>query len=226
MTATAILKPSPRQDGSLVTFVYDDLDRKIETRLGSGAVLQQKFEYDTLSRLKLAEDYNEGTTTHSVGFSYDDFDRPATETQDGTYLVTSGYDANGNKDTLTYPSGKTVQKDYDGNNNLSAIYDGSDQVAGLAYDRNRQLVFGAYGNNATMSVEYDNRGRETYRAYSTPGTDEFFKVEKSYDGQSNVATRDTDFNGASLAEAFGYDHHDRLTARTKTVPPLPPGNMI
>nr|WP_319392652.1 RHS repeat-associated core domain-containing protein [uncultured Desulfobacter sp.] len=202
-----------RQDSSLVTFVYDDLDRKIEVRLGSGSVLQQQFEYDTLSRLKLAEDFNQGAATHLVIFSYDDFDRLETELQDSAYLVTSQYDNNGNKETLSYPSGKTVQKNYDGNNNLSAVYDGVDQIARLEYDRNRQLIFGVYGNNTTLSVEYDNRGREMYRAYSTPGTNELFRVDKSYDGQSNVATRNTEFKGTFLTEAFGYDHHDRLTGQ-------------
>ena len=204
-----------RQDSSLVTFVYDDLDRKIEVRLGSGSVLQQQFEYDTLSRLKLAEDFNQDAATHLVIFSYDDFDRLETELQDSAYLVTSQYDKNGNKETLTYPSGKTVQKNYDGNNNLSAVYDGVDQIARLEYDRNRQLIFGVYGNNTTLSVEYDNRGREMYRAYSTSGINELFRVDKSYDGQSNVATRDTELNGTFLTEAFGYDHHDRLTGHDR-----------
>jgi YD repeat-containing protein len=109
-----------KRDNTVVARVYDGLSRLCEVRtfpLGATAfadlnlaslpanTLQQKFVYDSYSRLLQAIDYNaDGTASpHTVDFEYDANGNPVLETQDTDAPVKVVYDAAGNPVELHYP---------------------------------------------------------------------------------------------------------------------------
>ncbi len=205
-----------RQDNTDVQYIRDNLGRKKEVRVDNA--LQQLFGYDSLSRMTLAEDYNQGSGTHTVTMGYTDLHRVATEAQ-GAYLVGKQYDKNGNKIQITYPSLKVVDKAYDENNLLSTIHNQNSLAATFTQDKNSRIVSAFFANNMDLALDYDTRGREDYRSYATPTSDPFFSADLGYDPQSNITSRSTSFNGTALSESFAYDHQDRLTTHTRGADP-------
>ena len=207
------LKSVERQDGSVVTYIRDNLDRTTEVRVDNS--LRQTFGYDSLSRMILATDNNEGRTTHTTTFDYNDLSRAESETQD-SYTLSRQFDGNGNKTQVTYPSSRVVDKTYDENNKLLKVYYQGNLAAEAVYDKNRRLSSATCGNGTYLSIGYEaDRGRESTREYGSGSVGSISTFNYAYDGQSNIKDITGIFNTGNIDEAFEYDHLDRLASHTR-----------
>ncbi len=161
--------------GGLTAFAYD----AVGNRLG---ILEPNnkstiFFYDEVNRLVLiGYDDNSSVTftydangnrtgmTDSIGTSswqYDALNRMTSQTDAFGKVISYGYDAAGNRRSLTYPGSKVVAYTYDELNRLVSVKDWLNRTTSYTYDAAGN-PFGATNPNGTSAIYgYDDAGRLT-----------------------------------------------------------------
>ena len=166
-----------KRDGSIITYAYDALGRmtsksfpntKTSGTYDERAELAWKFRRDVhysydLRGLQTAVRFD-NTGGQGILTDYDGFGRitQTTSTLDGkNHVIGSGYDANGNRTSVTHPDGTTFTYAYDGLDRLDYLVDpNGGWVVNPGYNAKGQLS-SYYRNGAAIDTlfRYDTVGR-------------------------------------------------------------------
>ncbi|MBI2841046.1 MAG: Ig-like domain-containing protein, partial [Acidobacteria bacterium] len=204
-----------QSNGTTVTQAYDDAgrmtDRTIARAAGVGGPDLEHFEYDGLNRLKLASNGN--TITE---LTYDTASRLIKEVQKvkqpdaswKTQQVGYGYDDNGNRTSITYPSGKALTITPDALDRISTIKaDGAD-LASYTYEGTDKVIAKHLGP-LTMTVSHDPGKRPATISYTIGETQLLGRVnEWNLLNFKKTETKVDENNGQT---GFTYDKAWRLT---------------
>jgi RHS repeat-associated protein len=224
------------------TYSYDAAGNLTSTTDANGASTTRT--YDSSNRVTAATSTRTGTPTENVTWSYDAaagygrgrltsvtdpsesaayaYDRRGLLRQEtkviegNTYVSGYAYDANGNRISITYPSGRMVSYTLDfADRPSTASSAGTLLVTGATY-----LPFGpmtqlSYGNGTVATRTYDNRYRILTNKLTQGGTT-IAEYDYGYDSAGNI-TSIADVVDATFNRAFGYDDINRLiTANSGT----------
>jgi YD repeat-containing protein len=200
-------------NGSSTTRIYDALNRP--TRSTSTPIWTEviNWTYDTgaygAGRLASVVD-NWGTTT----YSHDRRGLLRSEVRamyTGTFTTGYGYDADGNRSSITYPSGRVLNYTFDfANRPLSASSGSSSYASAATYLPFGPLTSLTFGNGTVKTMQYDDRYRVTRNTLAFGGTT-IADYAYASDATGNI-TQIHDALDASYNRDFGYDDLNRLTA--------------
>lgn len=182
-----------KRGGQVIVYNYDALNRMVHK--GGAAVADVYYSYD-LRGLQLSATF--ASSGQGVHAAYDGFGRMISQnkTMDGAWVLGSGYDANGNRTTLTYADGAQVSTSYDQLNRPTAIWRSGSYIE-------------TYG--------YDNAGRRTARD-NTQGT----VTSYGYDPAGRLSSLTNAFNANpglaawNNAYSFAYNPAGQVTSRTQS----------
>lgn len=223
------------------TYSYDAAGNLLSTNDANGASTTRT--YDAAGRPLTATSTRTGSPTETITWTYDDLTagryakgrlssatdpigsttyayerrgllRSETKTIEGnSYSSSYGYDANGNRTRMTYPSGRIITYGFDyAARPLTASNNGTPLVTGASY-----LPFGpateiTYANGTTVSRSFDSRYRLTMNRLSGSGGT-IAQYDYTHDGAGNVLTMN-DATDGTFNRSFGYDDLSRLTSAT------------
>jgi RHS repeat-associated protein len=220
------------------TYACDAAGNLVSTTDANGAVTTRT--YDEMGRILTATSTKFETPTEVVTYTYDGdpcgvgngngrvaiitspvssatycYERRGllVATEDG-FAVSYGYDANGNRNRILYPSGRVVGYTYDfANRPTSASVNSLPLIAAAAYLPFGPLTEMTYGNGTMNSRAFDSRYRPQQNTLSGPaGT--IASYEYTADAGGNI-TQINDQLNAGYDRGFGYDDLNRLvTANT------------
>ncbi|MBV8520263.1 MAG: RHS repeat protein [Acidobacteria bacterium] len=224
----------------ITSYVYDPAGNLTSATDANDATTVRT--YDELGRLLTAESSRAGADTETITYVYDQdycgtgntigrvtamsdptgdtlygYERRGLLTTESSAMpVTYTYDANGNRDSILYPSGRTVTYTYDfGNRPVTVTADSTAIVSGASY-----LPFGpaaqlTFGNGTTKTVTFDTRYRPTEnKLVGTSGTVADYTYQE--DAVGNI-TEIHDAVSATYNRDFSYDDLNRLvTANSGT----------
>ncbi len=186
------LETETQPDGTVLSYVYDLAGNRTQVRvdLSNGTTQTTEYGYDSLNRLQSVTDA-EGTTSY-------------------------GYDAVGNRTSVSYPNGSSEIYQYDTLNRLTRkeTYDGTGALV-AAYDYTLNAV-----GRRTQIDEAD--GRVTHYGY-----DDLYRLtsEQISDSQNGDYTASYQYDGVGnrtystvngVQTAYSYDANDRLTQQGGT----------
>ena len=185
-----------KRDGSIISYIYDALNRNtvkvVPERAGLSSTHTRDvyYGYDLRGLQTYARfDHESG---EGVTNTYDGFGRPSssTLTMDGVArTLTHSRDKNGNRTQVTYPDGNYFAFGYDGLDRMTAI--GRNAPTGLAGI--------AYKPLGLMSVV--SGGSNTNYGYDTAG-------------RLNALTQDVTGTGYDVTYGFGYNPASQMTTRS------------
>jgi len=206
-------------NGVVTTRTFDALNRALTaTSAGGGQSEGITYTYDDPT----AGNYGKGLVhsvtdpSGSMTYAYErrGFVRGEQHTIQGNgYTIGYGYDADGNRSSITYPSGRVVNYTFDfADRPQSASSNGTTYVGSAGY-----LPFGpetqlTFGNGTTKTTAYDLRYRPVENKLSG-GLGAIADYGYSVDGLGNI-TAIRDLVDAGYNRAFGYDDLNRLTSAT------------
>lgn len=187
-----------RVGGELKTKITYDPGTGLPTRLDYGATGEYvEMTYDGSGRLLSSRDATGRVETNTFGGGY----QPLTSTgPDGTTSAT--YDAAGNLETITDPTGATVRYGHDELRQLTSFTDGNGHTTQYRYDTYRRLVEETDPLGKSTTYTYDAAGR---LKTVTDRTGEVTTLSYAPDGQ---VTRRESTDGTF--QAFTYDGLGRL----------------
>jgi RHS repeat-associated protein len=218
----------------VTSYTYDSAGDVISTTDANGATTARS--YDALGRQLSASSSRAGLDTENVSYTYDEdacglgnaagrvstmsdptgetnycYERRGLLTATSSSLTTHfSYDANGNRSSIVYPSGRTVAYTFDfANRPLSATAGGTSIVTSTTY-----LPFGPgtqffFGNGTTKTMTFDARYRPLENKLVGPsGTIADYSYAE--DAAGNI-TQIHDAVNATYNRDFGYDDLNRLT---------------
>lgn len=180
------------------TFAYDNLNRLTTTTYPDATTVS--YVYDALSRLSSATN-----ASGTVSLSYDSRGRVNSTTDVFNQNVGYGYDANGNRTSLSLGQATSATYQYDSLNRLTQITDSANANVGYAYDATNKLASRTLPNGVTASYLYDGLDRLTRL---TDATSAATITDAQY--QRNTASQITQVAEPAQTRTFSYDSADRL----------------
>ena len=213
------------------TYTYDPASNLVSTTDANNATTARV--YDALNRVTSATSSRSGLDTEIVTYTYDATSQGRygigrLSTMDGTsysyerrglltavadddgLTTTFGYDADGNRSSLGYPSGRVVGYTFDlAGRPITASSAGASIVNSAAYLPFGPLSSVAYGNGTTRTTLYDARYRPQENKLST-ATAVIADYLYQEDAVGNI-TQIHDATNAAYNRDFGYDDLNRLT---------------
>jgi len=219
-------------NGTGISQIFDDLNR-LETRnISRGTnvlgVTSESFQYDGLSRMRRAANYEGSTLVSDVNMNYDMLSRMTSETQQigslSAKTIASQFDTIGNRTRLTYPTNKAIDIVPDDLNRISQITQSpNNPIAQYSYVGPWRLKERGYANNTKLTVTYDNNRRITGYSHSEtrhrPSLIAGF--EYGYDKENNKLFENRTHDN-NKGDAYTYDSIYRLTGVKYGVPTLDP----
>jgi len=149
-------------------------------------------------------------------WTYDDEGRVASHTQNSDTLEAIGaggrtlgytYDANGRRQTVTYPGGATIEYEYDADGRTTAIKRNATSLATYAYDPTTgRLATRTLANGVTTSYGYNFMGRTTSITV-TSGAATLWEATYGYDAVGNRTWSKYGTQG----DAYAYDATYQVT---------------
>jgi RHS repeat-associated protein len=190
------------RDGTIITFSYDNLNRRTFMDVPAGLLTDYDttYTYDNLSRPIKAYNPN-----HKVEYSYDALSRRLTEASAyGTR--TSQYDLAGRRTRLTWQDGFFVTYDYLLTDEMSVIREngaasGIGVLATFAYDNLGRRTSLTRGNGTTTSYSYDAASRLSC-----------LKQDLAGGGTLDCATNTA--SGSDFEASFSYNAAGQIISRT------------
>ncbi len=205
------LKTSTDARNAITTYTYDTLNRVTSAAFAVGSTTDQTltYSYD-------AGTYGKGTLTgasdsnHALSWTYDDQGRLLTAGQTvGTVSKTTSYAyANGQRQSMTTPSGQLITYGYTNGKVTSISVNGTVLVSNILYDPFGPVRQWTWGNGTLSVRTFDQDGKITQMdsgGLKTYTYDDAFRI-----------TGITDITNAALSWTYGYDDLDRLTSASKT----------
>ncbi len=227
------------RSGQSVTLTYDALNRLTQEQFPSGTSLPVYYGYDLLNRVLMAS--NSSPTGPGVAYVYDALSRVTSMTQNSKTL-SYGYDAAGNRTTITWPDTSnplTATYVYDPLNHVTQIEQngatsGTGLLATYAYDSlgRRTGISRAGGAGMSTSYGYDTvsrLGTLTQTLASSAGT----TFTLGYNPANQVISR-ADSNGAFTVApaavsltytANGLNQYSSITGGTQALTGAPQGTL-
>jgi RHS repeat-associated protein len=219
------------------TYGYDFAGNVLTTVDANGATITRA--YDALNRITSSAS-TRGAATETVAWGYDDasagnfgvgrlatladptgstayrYERrgllrsEAKTIAGGAYTTTYAYDANGNRSTLTYPTGLAARYTFDfADRPLSLMAGATTIVSGATYLPFGPLTGLTFGNGTTRTVQFDPRYRPLENKLTGPaGT--IAQYTYAEDNVGNI-TQIHDATDPRYNRDFGYDDLNRLT---------------
>ncbi len=187
------------------TYAYDNANRL--TSLTHAGMSATTFGYNAASALTSMVD-STGTTTYTLDALYRPTSIAVPDGQGGTKTVGYGYDAVGNRTSLTYPDSKQVTYSYNAANQLSGVTDWSNGITTIQYDNKGRRSGITLANGASQNYAYDNADRLTNIFYAAASATPIGSIAYTYDN----ADRLTSLSDAEGTTNFGYDSLNRLTS--------------
>ncbi len=205
------LKTSTDARNAIATYSYDALNRVTSAAFAVGATTDQTltYSYDAgiygKGRLTGASDSN-----HGLSWSYDEQGRLVTAGQTvGTVSKTTSYAyANGQRQSMTMPSGQLITYGYTNGKVSSISVNGTVVLSNVLYDPFGPARHWTWGNGTLSVRSFDQDGKITQidsAGLKTYGYDDAFRI-----------TGITDTTNAALSWTYGYDDLDRLISASKT----------
>ncbi len=178
-----------RTNGVTFTYSYDGLNR-VTARTGTANVSAARWGYDLVGR-KTLEAAGSASTSPGEVYVYDKAGRMTSSVVSlgtGSALTTGfGYDASGNRTSVTYPSGASAAYVYDALNRMHTISWGGTLMATYGYDTASERVSLVYNNSTSMGYQYNPSG---------------------------WLTTQTNSYSPALQIGFGYDHSGHVTGES------------
>jgi RHS repeat-associated protein len=190
----------------------------------------QNFQYDGLSRMTMAFDNNDPTTTAddlTVTDAYDSLSRIIEETQQIGSLpakaIDSAWRAENLRKSLTYPNGRVVEYTYDGLDRIATVADqgASQDIADYKYIGVDRVLERDYPINGTRETYLDNSGTTDigYDGLRRPVELRNLRSDNSlivgftytYDRMNNKLTEGK-LHSPANSETYTYDSAYRLTS--------------
>lgn len=175
--------PKTLQDanGNSTTYSYDAAGRlnAIDYPGGSPTVAEIRFGYDPLSRVTGMDD-SLGHTT----WVYNNLDQITSVTDPYTRPLGYTYNAMGQRETLTYPGGRTITTSYDWRALPHQVLDGTDLLATYNFDSSQRLESVQRGNDVTSAYSY-YPGGELQSLTHVKGQDFLASYTYQYDSAGN-----------------------------------------
>ncbi|MEK6372270.1 MAG: RHS repeat-associated core domain-containing protein [Acidobacteriota bacterium] len=208
-------------NGATTTRTYDALGRVTQSVSSkSGALETVAWSYDDQASGSFGRG-RVGTMTDPTGSTSYKYDRRGLLRSEirivngAPYTTTFGYDADGNRSAITYPSGRTVTYSFDFAGRPIAASSGSTvYISSAAY-----LPFGpmtrlVYGNGTTRTMSFDSRSRPMENKLVGPGGT-IAEYDYSPDPAGNIIGI---FDAVEPAynRGFVYDDLNRLTFANST----------
>ena len=137
-------------NGSSAVFEYDALNRITRRTVTKGASTEAAdFAYDGLSRLVSAR-----VAGSRVSLEYDALGNLTAEALNGE-VVRATHDPAGNRETLTYPHGRTLSFAYDAAERLTGVSQGGDALVAYTFGKPGRLASKVLGNGVATVYGYD-----------------------------------------------------------------------
>ena len=212
--------------GSYETWTYDGNSNMTQYRTRAGVTMSCTFDNrnrDTFcdwsdSTPDVTKTYDVAGRVLSISnsvaasaFSYDAANQMLSESitisgLTGAKTVAYSYDADGNRASLTDPSGSVITYSYSGRNQVEAIVaDGPPPLATFTYDTAGNRTSRSLENGIiTSTYTYDDDGRLTSLAHGSLET-----LTYTYDAMNR---RTVETRSSAPARTFGYDLTGQLTA--------------
>ena len=193
--------------GQEITYSYDTRDRLVAKTMPEGVV---SYAYDAAGNMTRVQNHNGSV----VELAYDALNRvtQSKQTLPGGYqaIIGYGYDANGNRTSMTTPWGN-FSYNYDDLNRLTRLTNPQGRVFEFQYDAAGRRTRLTYPNGIETAYEYDAAGQVlsiNHHRTADQGVVAFSSY--TYDAAGN-RTSMTDLSGA---HSYGYDDLHRLTSAT------------
>jgi RHS repeat-associated protein len=219
--------------GNVISDTYDALNRNtarsISLATGFIGTTSESRSFDALNRT-LTNDNNDYKLTYTYGVRglgstvYEEKQEYATGTA-YQKVVTTKYDAVGNRTYMAYPSGLTLTYAYNDINALSSVTDGTNTIASFTYYGVRPKVT-TFGNSTTATFTYAGFREDVttiHHETSTPTT--LVRLDYGYN-KLHDRTYERYGTSGSPGDAFEYDKARRLTKAWmgSSTPSSPSGN--
>ncbi|MCP4232209.1 MAG: hypothetical protein GY770_01305, partial [Aestuariibacter sp.] len=141
--------------------------------------------------------------------NFDAFDRLFDKIDPKSKRIRYGYDANGNRTTVTDPDSIVTQYSYDELNRVSEVVN-QEGVTEYKYDRSSLKTRVNYPNGSSTQQSYDQAGR-VLSIDNNQGLVTISSFEYQYDDNGN-RTQQIETNGATAETiTYTFDDNDRLT---------------
>ncbi|HEU4714499.1 MAG TPA: RHS repeat-associated core domain-containing protein [Pyrinomonadaceae bacterium] len=190
-------------NGAITNYTFDDVNRL--TSIAYPDSTSATYGYDAVSRLTSAANQN-GTVT----FAYDALDRITSTTDVWGRTIGYGYDANGNRTSMTVGGSSYATYQYDSVDRLMNLADSASQNFVYSYNAVNRLTSRVAPNGVTTSMTYDGLDRLFELAHTkSPAT--LAMNQYGY----NTANKITTWLGSSGNRSFNYDASDRLLSVLK-----------
>lgn len=203
------------RDGKVQTFSYDALHRQTGFTWSAGSAPSVTFGYDVANRMTSITNAN---ATISRTYFDDNLLKTETETATGgtANTVTYAWNADSNRESILYPSGKKYRYNYSGRDQLKQVQETYPPTfnyqAEYVYDVNGNLATRKVGDNLSVITDASQRdalGRCTHlehRFSSMFGGTRTFDYVNDAMGNRTSIQRD-----AGTAEIYGYDFARQVT---------------
>jgi len=198
----------------VISYTYDDLNRpKMRTYPTSGPADSQiqsiVFGFDANNNLTSATENYSGTAgTRITSQEHDDFDRVINITYPGNKKLIYGYDANGNRSSLTDADQKITNYYYDKLNRPTTIVT-PEGVTGYTYYRDSKIKSVTYPTLAVSTYTYDDSGR-TESITNTQSGAIVSAYTYGYDQNSNPINVTEQQGSGPETITYEFDNLDRL----------------
>jgi len=198
------LKTQTKPDGQVIVYDYDDRSRLEKITTPDNVI---DYDYDGVGNLTVADDLDS-----KLRFTYDNVNRVKTAaTLDAPGVVqpavtlTYGYDAVGNRRSLSDSLGATTQYDYDAVGRLIRITTPESHVIEEDYDPTGRLSHIYYPNGITAEYDYDVQGRLTRLTHAS-ASETLLDFVYAYNPVGNI----TSIAEPTRGRTFTYDALQRL----------------
>lgn len=202
-------------NGRAFTYVFDELNRETDIQYPLPAdptgddIRTIVKDYDKNGNLeRITEAYSGTTGTRITRQRFDKFDRLFEKTDPDGKVIVYGYDANGNRETVTDPDGLVTTYTYDALNRVDTVTN-AQGVTDYDYDRSSLKTKVTYPNGTEAAWTYDDAGRiETIENRQSGAVVSSYSY--IYDDNGN-RTQQTEVNGgAAEVTTYDFDNLDRL----------------
>jgi RHS repeat-associated protein len=203
-------------NGVTVTRSFDELNRETHKAYSTSADGLSAIDtsYDANGNpLTVTQVYSNGPSRIST-YTYDAFDRQATAQDAFGGQMVFGYDAAGNRKTLTTQDAKVTRYTYDGLNRLTQLSSPAGSVS-YQYDRSGLPVLEAWSNGDTTATAYDAAKRPLSITLMRAAT-ALNVTQYTYDADGNRLQEKVNRPGGAQLTSYTYDTADRLTASSES----------
>jgi YD repeat-containing protein len=192
--------------GAVKTFSqFDNRNRSHYFSWNDGVTPWQSTNYDNASRITQI-----ANSVSTINNTYFDDNRLKTQEEwtsafnDNVHrVVTYAYDVDGNRQTITYPSGAVFNYNYTQRNQVASIADASQHhIVDYTFDTSGNITNRALDNGTSTAYTVDQVNRDTAVAHNLQPTGTTKRFDYAYNSVNDITTVQRDL---SLGDGYTYD---------------------